>query len=376
MPCQVWSTGFYDKNVVGTSNSIIAGWGNSGGGVTYFLMPSIYNALRKDDLSAHTAWRVAFVVPGIVILTVAAGLYFLCEDTPTGKWSERHLHVQENLASHGITATVVDAPKGITEKTSNDSGSNSPGENDKGYEYNATGERKLSASADHEAQLTEQQMLDTARGEVIQKPTWKTTLKVMGQPQTIVCALCYFCSFGAELSINSVLAAYYEKNFKTLGQTSSGQWAAMFGLLNIVTRPLGGITSDLIYRKTGSVWAKKLLMHGLGLIAGSFLLAIGFSNPMNTNTMFGLIAGFAIFLEAGNGANFSLVPHVNPHANGVVSGMTGGTGNLGGIMFSIIFRYEKKDYAKSFWIIGLITIALNVVLVAIPPVSKRQVGGR
>jgi NNP family nitrate/nitrite transporter-like MFS transporter len=24
----------------------------------------------------------------------------------------------------------------------------------------------------------------------------------------------------------------------------------------------------------------------------------------------------AIFLEAGNGANFSLVPHVHPHANG------------------------------------------------------------
>ena len=376
VPCQVWSTGFYDKNVVGTSNSIIAGWGNSGGGVTYFLMPSIYNALRHDNLSAHTAWRVAFVVPGIVILTVAAGLYFLCDDTPTGKWSERHLHVQENLAKHGVTATVVDAPKGITEKTSNDSGSHSPAENDKGYEYNATGERKLSALADHEAQFTEQQMLDTARGEVIQKPTWKQTLKVMGQPQTLVCALCYFCSFGAELAINSVLATYYQKNFKTLGQTSSGQWAAMFGLLNIVTRPLGGITSDILYRKTGSVWAKKMLMHGLGLIAGAFLLAIGFSNPMNSSTMFGLIAGFAIFLEAGNGANFSLVPHVNPQANGVVSGMTGGTGNLGGIIFSIIFRYEGNDYAKSFWIIGLITIALNVVLVVVPPVSKRQIGGR
>ena len=34
VPCQVWSTGFFDRNVVGTSNSLIGGWGNSGGGIT------------------------------------------------------------------------------------------------------------------------------------------------------------------------------------------------------------------------------------------------------------------------------------------------------------------------------------------------------
>ncbi len=32
VPCQVWSTGFFDKNVVGTSNALTAGWGNAGGG--------------------------------------------------------------------------------------------------------------------------------------------------------------------------------------------------------------------------------------------------------------------------------------------------------------------------------------------------------
>lgn len=38
VPCQVWSTGFFDKNVVGSSNALIGGWGNSGGGITYFAM--------------------------------------------------------------------------------------------------------------------------------------------------------------------------------------------------------------------------------------------------------------------------------------------------------------------------------------------------
>lgn len=58
MPCQVWSTGFFDKNVVGTSNALTGGWGNAGGGITYFVMPAIFDSLvAKQHLSAHVAWR-------------------------------------------------------------------------------------------------------------------------------------------------------------------------------------------------------------------------------------------------------------------------------------------------------------------------------
>ena len=40
----------------------------------------------------------------------------------------------------------------------------------------------------------------------------------------------------SELAINNYIAAYYLKNFSYLGQTGAGQWASMFGLLNVVTR--------------------------------------------------------------------------------------------------------------------------------------------
>jgi len=40
VPCQVWCTGFYDKNCVGRANALAAGWGNAGGGITYFVMPA------------------------------------------------------------------------------------------------------------------------------------------------------------------------------------------------------------------------------------------------------------------------------------------------------------------------------------------------
>jgi MFS transporter, NNP family, nitrate/nitrite transporter len=381
VPCQVWSTSFFDKNVVGSANAFTAGFGNAGGGITYFLMPAIFDSLVSNQhLTPHVAWRVAFVVPGICITAVALGLLFLCPDTPTGKWSDRHLAAQQNLAAHGVTGVVVDAPSSVLDKKFGDniSVTSPPSEGTK-EKYVATGERMV--SYDHSARLSEQAMLDTARGEIIAKPTFKEAMPVVFSLQTLVTAAYYFCSFGSELSINSILGAYYLANFKhTLNQRTSGDWAAMFGLLNAVFRPIGGLVAGALYRRTGSVWVKKIWLHSLGLIAGAFLVVTGVTDSHNTNTMFGLIAGSAFFIEAGNGANYALVPHVHPHANGIVSGITGAAGDLGGIIFAIIFRFnvtgKVTHYGKSLWIIGVIMMAMNVAMCWIKPVPKNQIGGR
>jgi NNP family nitrate/nitrite transporter-like MFS transporter len=211
---------------------------------------------------------------------------------------------------------------------------------------------------------------------VVVKPSFKEATTVIFSPQTAVVAFCYFCSFGAELSINSILGAYYLHNFPKLGQTGTGRWAAMFGLLNVVFRPMGGFVADFIYRKSGSVWSKKIWLHSLAIICGAFQIAIGVLDSKSHSTMFGLVAGMAFFLEAGNGANFALVPHVHPFANGIISGVTGATGNFGGIIFAIIFRYLGVNYGKTFWIIGVITIAINLAVCWIKPIPKGQIGGR
>ncbi|KAK3045282.1 hypothetical protein LTS18_014126, partial [Coniosporium uncinatum] len=60
----------------------------------------------------------------------------------------------------------------------------------------------------------------------------------------------------------------------------------------------------------------------------------------------------------------------------VVSGFTGATGNFGGIIFAIIFRYHHSNYARVFWIIGVMMIGINLSVAWIRPVPKNQVGGR
>lgn len=316
VPCQVWSTGFFDKNIVGTANALTGGMGNAGGGITYFLMPAIFDSLvARQHLTPHVAWRVAFIVPFICITVTAISMLLLCPDTPMGKWSDRHMHAQQNLASHGITGDVVDVPGEITGKRTSLPGTESPSASSDQEKLQFAATDKRDAPYDHEAQLGEQQMLDTARGEIVVKPTVKEAMRVVFSMQTLVVAGGYFCSFGAELAVNSILGAYYVQNFPDLGQTGSGNWAAMFGLLNVLFRPLGGVISDFLYRRTG-VWGKKTLLHAYGVATGGFLIAIGLTDSRHSATMFGLIAGMAFFLEGGNGANFSLVPHVHPFANG------------------------------------------------------------
>lgn len=339
VPCQVWCTGFFDKNVVGTANALAGGWGNAGGGITYFIMPAVFDSLvHKQHLTPHVAWRVAFIVPFIIIVAVALGMLFFCEDTPTGKWADRNV-----IAVAPQAPTLAQASASDSEKEKHD--------------------------VDAENQLSH---VDTQVGAVVVKPTLRSGLKIFTSLQTWALAAPYACSFGGELAINSIISSYYVKNFPILGQTNAGRWAAMFGLLNVIFRPAGGVVADLIYKQTNSVWAKKLWIVFCGVSMGVFELAIGLTNPHSQATMFGLVAGLAVFMDASNGANFAVVPHVHPHANGVLSGIIGATGNLGGIIFAIIFRYNGTHYDRVIWIIGAISIGVNLAVSWIRPIPKSQ----
>jgi len=61
---------------------------------------------------------------------------------------------------------------------------------------------------------------------------------------------------------------------------------------------------------------------------------------------------------------------------GILSGIVGASGNLGGIIFAIIFRYNGKNYHTVFWIIGCICIGINLAFVWVKPIPKGQIGGR
>lgn len=385
VPCQVWCTGWFDKNVVGTANALAGGWGNAGGGITYFIMPAVFDSLEHHfGYSARTAWRLTFLVPLVCLLACGLGLLLLCDDTPMGRWDDRHHQVQENLASHGVVVVtpdssgeIVDVPGSVIGRsTSTKTNEEKP---DPEEQQPDDDDDKKVVGFDHEIDISRTEAIETAQGEIVITPSFKEALGVIFSPHGLFFVLTYACSFGGELAVNSILGSYYLKNFPELGQTKASNFAAIFGFLNFVTRPLGGVVSDLLYNRFGrNLWLKKAWIHACGIVTGGFLILIGLLDPHHLPTMASLIAVMAVFHEAGNGANFALIPHVYPFANGILSGLTGAGGNLGGVIFAVIFRFMDggANYAKGFWVIGILHITLNLLVIWIPPLPKGQIGGR
>lgn len=205
-------------------------------------MPMIYDSLKEDmGLTSSQAWRVAFIVPFMLITATFLGMIFLCDDTPTGKWSERHDAARHLLIAHGVQTSVLESGSRPVDASGNSSGTATPRNDEKkangGAAAKADVERgsvhgSIARSTTKEARMSDDEMIATARGEIVIAPTFKEACHVFFSLQMAFHACTYICSFGGELAINGALASYYLRNFPELGQTRAGQWASMFGLLN------------------------------------------------------------------------------------------------------------------------------------------------
>lgn len=78
----------FAPNVVGTANATTAGWGNLGGGVTQMAMPAILALILGFGVTEAMGWRLAMVVPGAIMLLVAALYWTFTSDCPEGNYKE------------------------------------------------------------------------------------------------------------------------------------------------------------------------------------------------------------------------------------------------------------------------------------------------
>jgi len=98
--CQYWTSRMFCKEVVGTANALVGGWGNLGGGVTQLIMGSALFPLFKVffDGDANKAWRSVCAVPAVVAFTWGILLYKYSDDAPKGNYTE--------LKKNGVMAEV------------------------------------------------------------------------------------------------------------------------------------------------------------------------------------------------------------------------------------------------------------------------------
>jgi len=168
--------------------------------------------------------------------------------------------------------------------------------------------------------------------------------------------LMYACSFGVELAVDNVIGYFFHDHFN-LSQTKSGMFAALFGLMNLFSRATGGFLSDYGYKRMGI--QGRLLVHFIIIfLSGAFLVAFRFAVNTLTNAIIILIF-FSYFTQACCGSVFGIVPFVDPKIVGAISGLVGAGGNVGGLIFSGIFKVYAGNTPFAFMVLGLVVMGVS-----------------
>lgn len=74
----------FAPNIVGTANATTAGWGNLGGGVTQMVMPLFFALFISFGFTGNYAWRLAMIIPGVLMIIMGIVYYKFTTDTPEG----------------------------------------------------------------------------------------------------------------------------------------------------------------------------------------------------------------------------------------------------------------------------------------------------
>ncbi|CAG5016249.1 Nitrate/nitrite transporter NrtP [Dyadobacter sp. CECT 9275] len=101
----------FDKKIVGTANAVAGGWGNLGGGITNMVMPLIFAGFIGAGYLPETAWRLAMIVPGVMLLLFAFLYYRYTKDTPSGNFDELPVAHSRSLKTKGSLAIAAKDPR-------------------------------------------------------------------------------------------------------------------------------------------------------------------------------------------------------------------------------------------------------------------------
>ncbi|KAJ3159713.1 High-affinity nitrate transporter 2.1 [Geranomyces michiganensis] len=336
VPCQYWTTAFFSPNVVGTANGIAGGWGNMGGGATFLLMPNIFSGFVSAGLTPHVAWRVSLLVPAAMCWSCALLCIVAAPRLPSPMLGNIASPRASTATVHSTTITV-DSRGEVKEPVDDD--------NDDDDDNN----KRDSNDRLHLKQTVVSKSAAYLRG--------ACSLPI------VILMLQYACSFGVELSIDSVIGSYLQTHFG-LGQSMAGNIGSIFGLMNFFARAAGGQLSDRMHYRFGlrgriGIQMMLLLLNGVCLAMFSFATSL----PVAIIIM----VLFSFFTESTCGSTFGIVPQVAISGMGVASGLVGAGGTAGGALFNVLFHHYVDAPQTAFRIMGAVVFAVGMLSLALRP---------
>ncbi|TDH66087.1 hypothetical protein CCR75_005226 [Bremia lactucae] len=319
---QYWTTITFARNVAGTANAITGGFGVSGIGFAFLVLPYIYQGMTSgNQVSKNVGWRITIALPAVLMIIMASVIRIAAPSCPTGDFQELRKKKQQ-IEQCELSAS-------------------------------ARGSRSSCSSVQPRKKA---------------KPRSATNLLqsfrvVLTDRNVLILIAQYAACFGTELQLNNMGALYFHTQFTTnacqetpennlcslLSKTTAATVASSFGLMNLFARALGGFVSDAAnrqYKMRGRQHVQMTLLCVLGtlVILLSQLDALG--------PCIALYVLVAIAAQATGGSTYGMVPYLNEQHTGTVNGVVGAGGNLGGVVYGILFR-STEGYSTGLLYTGI-----------------------
>lgn len=324
---------WFPARETGVAQGVYAGFGNFGSAAAAVTLPTIALYFGGDD-----GWRWAIASTGLVAIVYGVVYYFSVADTPKGStyFSPKKTGSME-VTSVGdfILYVIMQAPLYLALAVL-------------AWKLGPSNLKMLSPVATllAYAALTGMYLYGIF-------DTWRINKDVFRAPvadihkykfrQVAALNFAYFVTFGSELAVVSILPLFFKDTF-SLSLAVAGFVGASFGSTTFFARPAGGLLSDKFGRR------KVLLVCLLGTAAGYFAMA-------QMSTSLGLAFAVAstmicsLFVNAGNGAVYAMLPMIKRRLTGQIAGMVGAYGNVGGVLFLTAYSFLS---AQTFFMLAAI----------------------
>lgn len=305
---------WYPPGELGTAEGIYGGWGNFGAAAATLALPVVADAIGGDE-----SWR--WVVAGTGIIAAVYGVIYgrLVTDTPDGVAYQRTkkasaLEVTSPAAVRGLMALSV--PLGVALGVIAW----------RVWKVGVIGTAGLSLGIVASIVLLGVQLLAVHRTNTRARADAYPSEERYPFASVAVLSLAYACTFGSELAAVSFLPTFFETTWG-LSTAVAGAAASAFAVMNLVSRPSGGIISDLVASR------RRWLTLLLGCLAAGYLVLSRVTGAWPVGVAIAAVLVTSLFAQAGNGAVYAIVPLIKKRVSGQIAGMAGAYGNVGGIVF-------------------------------------------
>jgi len=312
---------WFPPKKMGTAQGIYAGWGNFGSAFAAFSLPLIALPFAEDS-----GWRVAASLSGVSCLIWAGVYYRFCPDAP-GKGLDFPVNIQgvieitsrrDLILQILFLLPVYGAMVLFIWKLSR---------------------HPLALISDSlsTALIFALALLFILNG----FRCWQVNMARLQHPvpeekkypfsQIAILSLVYSLTFGSELAIVSMFPEFLQTTF-SLSVGLAGILGASYACMNLIARPGGGWISDRFGRR------RTLFITVLGGMVSHWFMGEIDSNWQLTDAIALTIVG-SLFLKAGNGACFAVIPLISKPLTGKLAGLAGAYGSVGAVIFLTLFSF-------------------------------------